>query len=111
MNRLMDLTAGGRRVWIYLDTRSERELFADQCREEGIHFSDGHALTGENCSYVMTLFPDGSLCHTSVRFWVMSFEREMGGTPLRVDYRAFRTGEEDYVCREAHFVVGGVYSG
>ena len=102
MRKLQDLVTNQERVWLWFATDKARERFVRQCTEEGFAFQDGTLPTMETIGHLMAIHSDRSLWHLTIFVWVMSFKAP--GMPQRIDYEAYSTSQEDYICRDPKFM-------
>ena len=103
MRTLKQLVEKEATVWVYLDNKKVGKEFLRQAEEEGFRCSDGSSLRRMSWFYVMALHRDMTVCYVSLFNWTFSFAGNVKGTPLRVDYKKYASGEEDCLCRQSHF--------
>ena len=98
LRTLKQLVENEGKVWVFLDSEETGNAFLRQAREEGFRCSDKMSWF-----YVMALSSDMTVCYVSLFNWTFSFAGNVKGTPLRVDYKKYASGEEDFLCRQSHF--------
>ena len=105
MRTIKELIDREKKVWFYLDSEETSNAFLEDAEAEGFSFGDGIPPTEKKgVHYVIAAHEDMLLGFLSITIWCLSFmyRGKKNGVPLRVDYRRYRSEEEDYICREPH---------
>ena len=100
MRSIRELLENEETVWVYFDSEELCEEFFRS--EDGLYFGElprDRWKTGN----VIAVHRDGSMGHLPLFIWLMSFGAGRERCPVKVDYRRFISGEEDYLCRSSHF--------
>ena len=103
MRTLKQLTEKEGKIWAYLANEEIWKAFLRQAEEEGFRRGRGLSFDDIPFHWVMSLDRGMEICYVTLFNWTFSFAGEIEGTPLRIDYEKYKAGEEDYICREAHF--------
>lgn len=87
---------GNNRIWVYLgDDRELKEKFVSDVNT----FADCN-LSADSCGDIMAVRASGEVTHVSYRVWCTSSSENAhflrGEPPVRIDYRKFLLGEQDY---------------
>lgn len=92
------------RVYVYLANDEAGKAFLVQAEAEGIRFGDGAAPTSRPYATVMALNHDGTLSYVGTN-GMIAFQagaETIGREKLiRVDYKKYVSGEEDFVFRQS----------
>ena len=114
MRTIKELLKNERVIWMYLDSEEVCREFYAQAYEEGFGFK---ALPYEKWvwGYVVAVHADGDMGHLPLFVWTTAFGSNgwlgIPGSHTPVDYKLYREGAEDYICKRSHFtgctVVGG----
>jgi hypothetical protein len=97
MRTLKELAEKEGTVWVYLDSRKVGKDFLRQARSEGFR------CRGMTWDHLMAIHSDLSVWYLPIFIWYRSYCGQVGGTPLRIDYEKYRSGEADYLCHTSHF--------
>lgn len=98
---LKELCACNARVYVYLADAEARRRFTQQAESEGLAYRDGVRLSARPCDGIMALNRDGTVNFVGfVGRVAFAAAKTVGGEPLlRVDYRKYQSGEDDFICR------------
>ena len=100
MRSIRKLLKSEETVWVYFDSHELCEEFFR--REEGFRFGE-LARDKWKTGHVIAVHRDGTMGHLSLFIWLMSFSAGIESCPVKVDYRRFIGGEEDFFCHIPHF--------
>ena len=92
------------RVYVYLDNEEAAEQFFTQAEAEGFTFGDGERPTARHRDCIMAVNKDHTISYVGFvgHMAFGSGTESVGNEPLiRVDYRRYLTGEEDFLYRKA----------
>ena len=103
MRTIRQLFEQDKRVWVYLSGKAIGREFMRQARQEGFHWPDGKKLHPWQWFYVLGIQEDLTVWNLSLSVWKLSFRGTIEGTPLRIDYEKYRSGEENDLCEISHF--------
>ena len=100
MRKLADLLEGRKKVWLLIghDRELQRRFILD-CIVYGCDVKPE-----ADCGWAMSLHADRKLLSVSMMPWLYSFMSGYSVSDvLKVDYRRFASGEDDYVILESGF--------
>ena len=97
MRTIKQLVEKEETVWVYLDNKEIGKEFLHQARAEGFRCG------GMTWDYVMAIHSDLTVAYLPIFIWYRSYCGKVGGTPTRIDYEKYQSGEEDYFCYTSHF--------
>ena len=120
MKTLEDLLAMGRehdrehgidtgRVWVHVGNEEEQAQFTRRAIEEGFTWSGGRAIDPEVRYPVAAIHENRTVAYLPLFVWMFCMGDDR--SPLCIDYPAVRQEQEDVVCREKKFTMGGMTSG
>lgn len=104
MRKLNDLLEGRKKVWFLIGHDQElQRRFIHDCIACGCDVKPD-----ADCGWAMSLHADRKLLFVSMMPWLYSFKPGYSVSDvLKVDYKMFASGEDDYVIMESGFT-GGV---
>lgn len=106
MDGFVGLFRDWKKVWFYIGEDAEnREAFARFCHHQGYGFNNGWELSGKSIGNAMSLDGEGQLLFLSLMAWSISFRADANqifentdvNTVLRGNFKAFITGNPDWV--------------
>lgn len=97
MRTIRELAGTAENVYILLRNKPIRFRFMADAAMEGITYKDGTPATDREADDIMALQPDGTICYVG---WVGRLFYRIGeGNILRVDYKKYIDGEENYIIQ------------
>ena len=105
MRKIEDLLGMKEKVWFYLKDEELMEKFMREAANEGFTWMSGKTISPEDTGHIIGITKDKRIGHVSLYIWNMVFgnRENYEDSVLTVDYEKYIAGEEDYICREAHF--------
>ena len=101
MRKLTELTNRFHRVWLYVEGEEFRQDFFRRAVNEGFKYINGSEISSKDYGILFSLHENLTIGHLSMFIWCLTFNLNQPDLPVRIDYKKYINGDEDYICRES----------
>lgn len=101
MRNLTDLVKKHGRVWLFISNENRTKDFIKRATDEGFRYHNGSKISDRDNGVLWGLHEDLTVTHLSMMCWCLSYKCDPEKIPVRIDYRKYIDGEEDYICHKS----------
>ncbi len=100
---IKEMLGNEEKVCVYLSSDEICKKFFDAAASESFRFGDLPRDKWQT-GYVIAVHSDRNMGHVPLFLWVRSFDPEVKGSPIKIDYSKYAIGDKSFLCEQSNFM-------